>query len=568
MSILPRGSFDSMYEQRFSDMQGSPQHQTDAANNPSDKEENPPDLACDYFDGVYKYINQMLMDQENYLEQRPCMFQECSAFQVSEKYFCDAMSDINEESRTKQAHNREDNVEYLENRSTKHFAGYAEEELSEPMEKYDKSLLCPNMNPNFYNKHITSNDDETSDSEDEIKKQYRKSKEVKRGRPKGSKKHGKVKEVVDLMSHLSHCAQAVSSFDMSTAEEQLKIIRQYSSPYGDSNERLAHYFANALEAQMAGTGASLYTSFASRKIPAAGLLKSYQTYVMSCPFKRMSNIMADKTIGRYANEATRIHIIDFGILYGFQWPCFIQGISLRPGGPPALKITGVDFPRPGFKPSERVEETGRRLMNYCKRFNVPFEYNAIAKKWDDIRIEDFKIERDEFLVVNCMYRLRHVADETPRDSVLRLIKGINPHLFVHGVVNGKYNNPFFGTRFREALYHYSSFFDMLEATIPREDEDRLMYEREVLGRDVMNVVACEGCERVERPETYKQWRMRNRRAGFRQLPLNAEIMGEVKSKVFRGYHKDFLLDEDNEWMLQGWKGRVLYALSFWKPSHE
>ncbi|KAL3829112.1 hypothetical protein ACJIZ3_017914 [Penstemon smallii] len=277
--------------------------------------------------------------------------------------------------------------------------------------------------------------------------------------------------------------------------------------------------------------------------------------------------MADKTIGRYANEATRIHIIDFGILYGFQWPCFIQGISLRPGGPPRLKITGVDFPQPGFKPRERVEQTGRRLMNYCKRFNVPFEYNAIAKKWDDIRVEDFMIERDEFLVVNCMYRLRHVADETPRDSVLRLIKDVNPHLFVHGVVNGKYNNPFSATRFREALYHYSSFFDMLEATIPREDEDRLTYEREVVGRDVMNVVACEGCERVERPETYKQWRERNRRAGFRQLPLNAEIMGEVKSKVFRGYHKDFLLDEDSEWMLQGWKGRVLYALSFWKPSH-
>ncbi|KAK4492061.1 hypothetical protein RD792_002855 [Penstemon davidsonii] len=109
---------------------------------------------------------------------------------------------------------------------------------------------------------------------------------------------------------------------------------------------------------------------------------------------------------------------------------------------------------------------------------------------------------------------------------------------------------------------------MVEATLPREDQDRLLYEREVFGRDVMNVIACEGLERVERPETYKQWMVRNQRAGFRQRVLDQEVMKEVKVKVMKGYHKDFLLDEDSNWMLQGWKGRVMYALSFWEPVPE
>ncbi|KAG5393097.1 hypothetical protein IGI04_023060 [Brassica rapa subsp. trilocularis] len=49
-----------------------------------------------------------------------------------------------------------------------------------------------------------------------------------------------------------------------------------------------------------------------------------------------------------------------------------------------------------------------------------------------------------------------------------------------------------------------------------------LMERELIIRDAMSVIACEGPERFARPETYKQW--------------------------------------------QGWKGRVLYALPCWKPA--
>ncbi|KAL3530768.1 hypothetical protein ACH5RR_010090 [Cinchona calisaya] len=81
-------------------------------------------------------------------------------------------------------------------------------------------------------------------------------------------------------------------------------------------------------------GTTLYSAFTCRRVSAADTLKAYQAYILACPFRKMSNIFADKSIGRLTKGATKIHIIDFGILYGFQWPCLIQGISLRPGGPP------------------------------------------------------------------------------------------------------------------------------------------------------------------------------------------------------------------------------------------
>lgn len=474
--------------------------------------------------------------------------------------------------RGKKNHDREESDCVESGRSNKQLAASSIDESDEEPEMYDKVLLCPGLNPHLHEDSASCVDDNYVDHNVVARGKLPRGSNG-GGRPRGKKQGGNKKEVVDLMSLLTQCAQAIASSDSRTANELLNRIRQYASAYGDGSERLAYYFAKALEARLAGAGTMLYTAFVSTGISAADILKGYQVYIKACPFKKLSNFYANRSIMKLSKKATRLHIIDFGILYGFQWPCLIQRLSMREGGPPKLHITGIELPQPGFRPAERVEETGRRLAKDCKRFNVPFEFNAIAKKWDTIQLEDIKIEVDEVLVVNCLYRLKNVPDDTvvvssPRDMVLNLIKRINPDLFVHGVLNGMFNAPFFVTRFREALFHYSALFDMYDANVQREDHYRMLFEKETYGRDVMNVIACEGTERVERPETYKQWQVRNTRAGFRQLPLDKEIVGEVRRQVRQGYNKDFVVDEDSNWMLQGWKGRIIYAISCWKPAKE
>ncbi|XAR66272.1 hypothetical protein NMG60_11012444 [Bertholletia excelsa] len=393
--------------------------------------------------------------------------------------------------------------------------------------------------------------------------------------PKGGKarvkKKGGKRDVVDLRTLLTLCAQAVATDDHRSANELLKQIRQHSSPLGDGMQRVAHYFANGLEARMAGSGTQSYTPAIVKPTSATDILKAYHLFLAVCPFKKIANFFANRTIMKMSEKASSLHIIDFGILYGFQWPCLIQKLASRAGGPPKLRITGIDFPNSGFRPAGRVEETGRRLANYAESFNVPFQFNAIAKKWETIRVEDLKLKTDEFLVVNCQCRFRNLLDETvmvesPRDTVLNLIRKINPDLYHQGVVNGAYNAPFFISRFREALFHFSSLFDMLETNVPREIHERMLIEKEILGWEVINVIACEGAERIERPETYKQWQVRNLRAGFRQLPLDSQIVNIAKERVNKCYHKDFLIDVDGRWTLLGWKGRIIYAHSSWKPA--
>ncbi|KAL6953235.1 hypothetical protein U1Q18_044185 [Sarracenia purpurea var. burkii] len=379
------------------------------------------------------------------------------------------------------------------------------------------------------------------------------------------------KEAVNMRNLLMQCMESVVCNDHQRARELLRQIKKCSSPLGDGSQRLAHYFALSLEARLVGFGSPEF-KWVSTLMSDADHLKAYKLYISACPFMEISYFFAHQAIMEVAETTTSLHIIHFGIMYGLQWPSLIQRLSTRPGGPPKLRITGIDLPQADLRPAGRVKETGCRLRSYCKRFHVPFEYNNIVKKWETVSVEDLKIEKNEVVVVNCLYQFMFLLDDTiiehnsPRDVVLNMIRRINPDIFIHGIINGSFNSPFFMSRFREALFHYSALFDMFEANVPRENKERMVFERDILGNVFFNVLICEGSERVVRPETYKQWQVRTVRAGFRQLPLNHQTMKEIRAKVKSCYHKDFFVDEASQWMVAGWKGRAIIAFSCWKPA--
>ncbi|KAH7837088.1 hypothetical protein Vadar_009367 [Vaccinium darrowii] len=448
-------------------------------------------------------------------------------------------------SRGRKSHYHEDEGDLEEGRSNKHMAVDAEDSVLH--ELFDEVL--------FFD---AEDDDSVSNSVDGSC-----------GGLSRTKKGVSKKEAVEMRSLLIQCTNAIANNEHKRADELLKQLRKCSSPSGDSSQRLAHCFTNAIEARLAGTGNLIYKDLAAKNMTTSDAFRAYKLYMSAFPFLKTSNYFATQTTLEIAEKAATLHFIHFGIMHGIQLPPLIQSLSRRPGGPPKLRVTALDCPQPGFRPAAAVEQTGHRLGNYCKRFNVPFEYNFIVRKWESICLEELKLQKDEVVVVNCFYKFHILLDDTilensPRDAVLDLIKRIKPDVFIHGVSNGGYNSPFFVSRFREALFYFSALFEIFEACVSPKSQERMKFETDIYGKEVMNVIACEGLERVERPETYKQWHIRTVRAGFRQLPLNQQIMNKIKAKVKSGYHKNFFVDEASHWMLQGWKGRVIFALSCWK----
>ncbi|CAH9144124.1 unnamed protein product [Cuscuta epithymum] len=427
---------------------------------------------------------------------------------------------------------------------SKHCAVYEDIELSEV---FDKVLLCSDDNDCL--PRVGTQQNTRSGHKRHLKK----------GRDSG--------EFVDLESLLVSCARSVADADYRAAKDKLQKIRQHSSPTGDANQRLANYFADGLEARLAGSGTQLYVALTPNNTIIAEMLKSYMS---SWPWMRLSIFFANRMIYEVASNGASLHVIDFGILYGIQWPTLIRDLSQRPGGPPKLRITGIELPQPGFRPSQMVDETGRRLAKYCEHFNVPFEYNAITKmNWERIKIDELKLVSGEVVAVNSLVRFHHLLDETavgadsPRDAVLKLIREVNPHIYAQTVCSGPQNSPFFVTRFREALLFYTAIFDLLDATLPRHDNQRLNLEKEFMGGEIMNIVACEGKERLQRTETCKQWQSRIMRAGFKPMAVNPRLAKKLRYEAREGYDKDFLFLEDGNWIIQGWKGRIIGGSSCW-----
>ncbi|XP_057953991.1 scarecrow-like protein 14 [Malania oleifera] len=453
------------------------------------------------------------------------------------------------------------NVDYVEEgRNNKRLTVYTEED--ELAEMFDRIFLCPDdsKKPQVF----TSDDDEVP--KNGLTGIYNAKKSSM------TKTHGK-KRRVELRRLLLLCAQAVAFNDSVTARKLLNQIRQQSSALGDGSERTGHYFANALEARLGGTGSQSYAASSLQRPSAVHQYIFYRAIALACPFMGMHFSFSNHNILNLVEKVTTLHIIDFGISYGFQWPKFIHDLSVSLGGPPKLRITGIDSPKIGLQVAKIVEDTGRRLKRYCNRFNVSFEYNSIVQKWETIQIEDLRINRNELTIVNCLQQLEYLLDETimensPRTSVLKLILKINPSIFIHGINNGSYNAPFFVPRFRNTLDGFSCWFDMFDSILSGEEWARSMFEKEFFASNIMNIIACEGLERVVRSATYKYWQFHIMRMGFRQLPLDSELTKILRAKTKSDYDKNFFINEDGHWVLQGWKGRVLRAISCWIPARE
>jgi hypothetical protein len=201
---------------------------------------------------------------------------------------------------------------------------------------------------------------------------------------------------------------------------------------------------------------------------------------------------------------------------------------------------------------------------------VEFEFHAIAGKWEQITPAQLNLRDDETLIVNSMFRLRNLLDETvmassPRKMLLSKIHSLNPKLFIMGVISAGYNSPFFMARFRETVNHFSAVFDAIHSSAPPDNDLRQLAEKEVLGREILNIIACEGTERIERAETYRQWQSRSLNAGFKQQPVDPGIIAKA-NEMLKDYNRNYGIAVDGHWLLNGWRDRVLHGLTAWVPA--
>lgn len=368
---------------------------------------------------------------------------------------------------------------------------------------------------------------------------------------------------LQLVHLLLACAEAVAKEDYMSARRYLHHLNRVVSPLGDSMQRVASCFTEALTARLAATltNNSITSSTSKPFSPfppnSVEVLKIYQIVYQACPYIKFAHFTANQAIFEAFEAEERVHVIDLDILQGYQWPAFMQALSARPGGAPFLRITGVGAS------IDSVRETGRCLTELAHSLQVPFEFHAVGEQLEDLKPHMFHRRVGEALAVNSVNRLHRVPGNC-LGNLLAMIRDQAPNIVTLVEQEASHNGPYFLGRFLEALHYYSAIFDSLDATFPTESAQRAKVEQYIFAPEIRNIVACEGPERIERHERLDKWRKLMEGKGFKGVPLSANAV--TQSKILLGLYscEGYSLTEDKGCLLLGWQDRPLIAASAWR----
>ncbi|KAF3619102.1 Scarecrow-like protein 13 [Capsicum annuum] len=373
---------------------------------------------------------------------------------------------------------------------------------------------------------------------------------------------------LNLKELLDACSEAVSDADISTAEVLMDVLEQRVSVSGEPMERLGAYVLEGLRARLLSTGSIIYKKLKCEEPTGSELLSYMQVIYNMCPYYKFAYMSANVVIREAMMNENRIHIIDFQIAQGSQWIFLLHDLAHRPGGPPFVRITGVDDSESAYARGGGLQIVGERLAEVAKSCGVPFEFHGAALSGCEVQLSNLQVRYGEVLAVNFPYMLHHMPDESVstinhRDRLLRLVKSLSPKIVTLVEQESNTNTAPFLPRFRETLDYYTAMFESIDAARPRDNKERISAEEHCVARDVVNIIACEGADRVERHELFGKWRLRLMMAGFTQCQLSPSV-GETINDMLKEYSPHYRYAESEGALYLGWKNRALATSSAWR----
>ncbi|MFS8022062.1 putative transcription factor GRAS family [Helianthus anomalus] len=384
---------------------------------------------------------------------------------------------------------------------------------------------------------------------------------------------------IRLVHTLMACAEAIQQENYQLAESLVKQAGMLAVSQAGAMRKVATCFAEALARKIYRLSPQ-----PPHDPPAFSDLLQMHFYE-TCPYLKFAHFTANQAILEAFAGKKKVHVIDFGMKQGMQWPALMQALALRPGGPPTFRLTGIG--PPSGDNTDYLQEVGWKLAQLADTIHVEFEFRGfIAGSLADLEPSMFDLRNDEVLAVNSVFELHQLlARPGAIDKVLSAVKQMSPEILTVVEQEANHNGTSFLERFTESLHYYSTLFDSLESSgggggaavnggvdvgvngggvSPVSSEDRFMSEV-YLGKQICNVVACEGVDRVERHETLTQWKTRLDSAGFEAVHLgsNAFKQASMLLALFAGGDGYRVVEEDGCLML-GWHTRPLITTSAWK----
>lgn len=373
---------------------------------------------------------------------------------------------------------------------------------------------------------------------------------------------------LDMKQMLLVCAQCISDADIPRAAGLMHVLEQMVSVSGEPMQRLGAYMLEGLRARVELSGSKIYRALKC-DAPLSSDLMTYMGILFKiCPYWKFAYTAANVVIREAVEYEPIIHIIDFQIAQGTQWMFLIRSLADRPGGPPSVRITGVDDPQSAHARGGGLHIVGQKLSCFAESCHVPFEFYDAAMSGCEVQLEHLRVQPGEAVVVNFPYVLHHMPDESVntwnhRDRLLRLVKSLSPKVVTLTEQESNTNTKPFLPRFKETLEYYNAMFESIDAGASRDDKQRINAEQHCVARDIVNMIACEGADRVERHELFGKWRLRFSMAGFTQYPLTSTVASAVRD-LLREYDRKYGLQEKDGALYLWWMNTAMSTFSAWR----
>ncbi|XAR51625.1 hypothetical protein NMG60_11006304 [Bertholletia excelsa] len=380
---------------------------------------------------------------------------------------------------------------------------------------------------------------------------------------------------IKLIQLLLSCTNHASSGNLHRADACLRQISQLASVSGDSMQRLAARFAAALAIRLVKRWPGLYKALSRVEPEIAKPGPAWSIFTKAFPYLRFIYAIITQTLIYTMSEERVIHIIDLGSGDPKLWVPLLQSLGHSPHGPPHLKLTCVNTSK------IVLDKLGSKLITEAEALDMPFQFNPVNVKLSDLTIDVLQVRSGEALAVASVLCLHVLLAEDDRvdahfgvnknDGVkdckqmgefLKTVRFLNPKVVFLVEQESDHNLSRLVDRFVEGLHYYSAVFDSIDATFGGSSCEERAAVEEMLGKEIENIVACEGTEREERHESYTRWAVRFGKAGFRPVRLWLGSMEELK-RVVEGFPEGYLVANQRASLMISWHGRPLCSVSAW-----
>ncbi|XP_020230382.1 protein SHORT-ROOT [Cajanus cajan] len=372
---------------------------------------------------------------------------------------------------------------------------------------------------------------------------------------------------------LVETARAIGDKNTTRLQQLMWMLNELASPYGDTDQKLASYFLQAVFSRVTQAGERTYRTLASASEKTCSFESTRRTVLKFqevSPWTTFGHVASNGAILEALEGEPKLHIVDISNTYCTQWPTLFEALATRNDDTPHLRLTSL-VTTTGTSLS-LMNEISARMERFARLMGVPFKFNVVHHqgKLSEFDFSELDIKEDEALAINCVNTLHSIAAVGDhRDRVIASLRRLQPRIVT--VVEEEADLDVglegfeFVKGFEECLRWFRVYFEALDESFPRTSNERLMLER-AAGRAVVDLVACAAAESVERRERAARWTQRMHGGGLSTVAFSEEVCDDVRA-LLRRYKEGWAMTQCSDaGIFLSWKEQAVVWASAWRPN--